>query len=708
MEATSIESRKDYRDRWSYWHDELTGSKKMLEKWHKQAEQIDARYKDERAAATHTASGTEASHTGGVFRLNLFYANASTQQQLLYGRLPKVDVARKYADADDDVARVASILLERMLNKDIEDDPEPLDTVLQCALQDRIIPGLGLARVRYDVELTGEELESEFAPIDYVHWRDMLWGWARTYADIPWLAYRSYITRDEATERYGEAAVQDFDFKAQKMHGSTKEVPASDDPKRDDEPWTKAEIWSIWDKSTRTVIEYHQAHKKLLKTQEDPLQLRNFFPTPPFFIANPTTALYRPTPDFHLAQDLYNEVDKLQTRIAIITEAVQVVGVYDKQATEVGRMFKEGTENDLIPVDNWAYLAEKGGLKGVIDWFPIKDVVDALINLRQLRDETIQLLYQVTGMSDIMRGQLDNQYEGVGQTRDKMQFASIRIQALQESFANFAAGLFQLKAEIIARHFDPNTIIARSNAARLKEEPDLIAEAVQLIKSGARLRVSIKAESLAIMDYQRQQDERTTVLTALGGFLQAAAPLAEQSPSSGPYLLQMLQWGLSGFRGADEMEGILDKAIEAEQEAQKQPQQPDPELAKEQAKAQGQLQLVQAKAQAEMQTRQNDLQADVQTAQAEHQMELQKIEADMRSKMALIEAKANADMVVERQQSEINVMQAQATAGAELEKDLITQRVNLDAEAEKVALKIREVEATEAAKAKNKEPTSGK
>jgi hypothetical protein len=698
--VTAIESRKDYRSKWAYWDAELKGSRAMLSKWHKQSEQINARYLDQRGAADTPTAATAA--LGKGFKLNLFYANASTQQQLLYGKLPRVDVARSHADSEDDVARVAAVILERMLNQDIEDDPNATDTVLRSALQDRLIPGLGVGRVRYDLD--GEQ---ELAPIDYVNWQDVLWGWSRTFDGLPWMAYRTYQTRDEATSRYGADTVRDFDFRQQKMYAASKEVPASDDPERDDENWQKAEIWSIWDKATRTVIEYHHAHKKLLKTTPDPLQLQRFFPSPPFFIANATTALYRPTPDFHMAQDLYNEVDKLQTRIAIITEAVKVIGLYDKSNPEVGRMFKEGRENDLIPVDNWALLAEKGGIQGQVDWFPIKDVVDALINLRQLRDETIQLLYQVTGMSDIMRGQLDNQYEGVGQSRDKMQFASIRLQALQESFATFASGLFQLKAEIIARHFEPAAIIRQSNASKLPEAEtpegqQLIAAAVELIKSPeARLRVSIKAESLAIMDYQRLQAERTEFLAALGGFIQASAPLIEQAPESKPFLMRLLQWGLSGYRGADEIEGVIDAAIKAQEQADQQPK-PDPEAQKEQAKAQGQLQLVQAKAQAEIQTRQNDLQADIQTAQAEHQMKLAEMEADTRAKLALIEAKANSDMQVEAFQSEVNAQQARATTGAELEKDIITTRVNLDAEAEKVALKIRETQATESIKAAGK------
>jgi hypothetical protein len=94
----------------------------------------------------------------------------------------------------------------------------------------------------------------------------------------------------------------------------------------------------------------------VLDSKADPLKLEGFYPTPPFFLANPTTALYLPTPDYKLAEDLYNEIDKLQERISTITEAVKVVGVYDSSNAEIQTMMNQGVDNKLIPVANWAIL----------------------------------------------------------------------------------------------------------------------------------------------------------------------------------------------------------------------------------------------------------------------------------------------------------------------------------------------------------------
>ena len=713
--AGPIESRKEYSNAFEYWRDELNGSQEMLKRWHRQADRVEKRFLDERTDTAADPLDPNRADRQSRFRLNLFHSNTFTIYCLLYGKLPKIDVRRRHSDASDDVGRVAATILERMLNNDIEENAESNDSLLRAVLYDHLVPGLGVAKVRYDATFTPSDtetpsLEEEYAETDYFHWRDVLWSWSRSFADLRWMAFRTYLSRDEARERYGEAA-NTFDYKVQKLITSSQANDAPDKPE-DNEPWLRAEIWEIWDKETRTILEVHTHYPKVLKTREDQLQLRDFFPVPPFFMANPTTALYRPTTYFHLSQDLYNEVDKLQTRIAIITEAVKVVGVYDSASPEIKRIFKEGTENDLIPVDKWAMFAEKGGLQGQIDWFPIEDVVNALVNLRQVRDETIELLYQITGMADVMRGHLQNQYEGVGQTQEKTQFASVRMQQLQEYFASFVSRLFQLKAELIARHFSAETIVERSNAAELPEPPERIAEAVALIKTPdlARLRVRIQADSMAIVDYRRMQAERTEFLTALSAFMQAAAPLTEQAPATAPYLMRMLQWGLAGFRGADEIEGVLDEAIEAHAKAQEQPEQPSEDVQREQAKAQGQIQLVQAKAQAEMQTRDHDLQADLKTEYAKHQMEVQKTEAEFRQQASLIELKARADMATETHQSQVNAEQHAQGVEAEMNKDIVDHQLDLQSEVEKTALEIRKTAEVERLKqetnAKTKETPS--
>ena len=725
----SLESVTDFAEtpqgKYQYWSQELLSSEKMLKKWRKTGDRVVERYLGKRALGSEHGVSVQGDD---VFKLNLFFSNVTTLASMLYGNTPKIDVSRRYAQADDDTGRVAAEIMERLLNLDMEENGAEIDAVLRSTLQDRLLPGLGCARVRYEMEsetvpvegafdaegkpFTQDNLISENASVEYLHWGDLSWGWARNWAEIPWIAYKNYLTKDEIEQRFGKHAADNIALKKQKMQ-------VGDEGTTDDDTvsaWMKGEIWEIWNKKDKKVHWIALGYDKQLEEKDDPLQLSGFFPSPPFFIANTTTSLFIPRADFSLAQDLYNEVDALQTRISILTQAVKASGVYDSSADGVQRLLKEGSDNKLFPVENWALFSEKGGMQGVIQWMPLQDIVGALDKLIILRDQTIGLLQQITGMADIMRGDLGNQYEGVGQSEIKAKFGSIRVQALQDEFAQFASNLLQIKAEIIARHFNPETIFKQAN---LQASPDieLAQPAIELIKNPeqARIRISIRPESVAMTDFAQLKSERTEYLNALSMYMQSAAPLIEAKPETEPFLLQLLQWGLAGFKGASEIEGVVDKAIEASQKAAKeqaeQPEKPDPAVQLEQMRQKGKLAEIQAKAEADKAIRAQDLKADIETAQTEHALKIDELGASTQAKIGEIKAKFQADVTLEEIQSSINVQQAQGTAQAEVEKDAASTQIEIQKEAVKTQLKITEIAASSAAKireAKAKpKPTTG-
>tara|TARA_R110002126_G_scaffold77226_5_gene192620 strand:- start:4154 stop:6148 length:1995 start_codon:yes stop_codon:yes gene_type:complete len=639
---------------------------------------------------------------------------------MLYGSTPRIDVSRRYAQPKDDVGRVAAEMMERLLNLDVAENGAEIDAVFRSTLQDRLLTGLGCAKVRYEVEtenvplinpedgmpildetgepLMEEKLVSETAPTEYYYWGDILWGWCRNWAQMPWIGFRSYMTQDELRARWGDDAADNAPLKKQTKSTSDEGVQ---DPNMDS-AWMRAEVWEIWCKKTRTVHWLILGYDKQLEEKPDILGLSGFWPCPPFFIANVTTTLYTPTPDFIMAQDLYNEVDKLQTRIAVITEAVRVVGVYNASADNLKSMFNAGKDNDLIPVENWALFGENGGLAGQIEWVPIVDIVQALNQLIQIRDQTIGLLQQITGMVDVMRGSLDNQYEGVGQTEQKTKFGSVRIQALQEQFARFGGDLMQIKAEVIARHFSPETIYKRANMQFSMDE-EYVADAIELIKTpeDARLRIDIRPESVAMIDYQSLKGERTEYMNAVSTYMQSASGIISEDPAAKPFVLQLLQWGLAGFKGSSEIEGVLDKAIDASMQASKKQEgqeQPSPEqIAAQEAKSmeemkqQGDIRKIQVKAQADVQVRTADMQADVQTAQETHVRKMAEIQAALQAKIAEVQVSLQADLLMEKAQAESNIMQTNATVDGEIKKDVVEAQIDMQKEETKTQNALRQI-----------------
>ena len=258
----------------------------------------------------------------------------------------------------------------------------------------------------------------------------------------------------------------------------------------------------------------------------------------------------------------------------------------------------------------------------------------------------------------------------------------MRVQALQDSFAKFCSELMQIKAEIICKHFDPETIAQQANVlGMVPEDQKFVGDAVALIKNPQQmyLRVVIKPESVAMIDFAKLQQERTDFIQALGFFMQSAAPLVQEAPESTPYLLQMLQWGLAGFKGSDQIEGVLDGAIE-KMKANPPGAKPDPKADAEKAKMQGQLQIEQLKgqvAQAQSAAKMQELQLQAQQSQVKfqqdmaeqqkkHENEMRKLVAEFQSQMQILSAQTESKVIEQSAQTEGKLVETSATTEAKL------------------------------------------
>lgn len=665
------------------WTAEFTAARVPIKKWHKEGDKVNREYLGKPIGPDDGGLESELS-----YKLNLFHSNVSTLMAMLYGNTPKVEVSRTFADPKDDIGRVAAMMAGRILNQDIQAPGCTTINVLRQALEDRLLPGMGSARCKYDCTLsikstpaikhpqTGEELApavegeeeitDEWVDIIYTHWKDLLWSPARTYDELRWKAYRSYMYYPELCKRFGDEI-------ADKIPMASKGPlnPSDSDSKdTDSDPRPQAEIWEIWSKEDRKVFWFVEGMKEILEEEADPLELNQFWPDPPPMIANTTTSKWIPRSDYAIAQDLYIQINELESRLAILTRACKLIGVYDKAQEGVKRLFQEGLENDLIPVDNWAVFAEKNGLDGVIQWLPIEAVVATIGELTQRQAAKIQQLYEVTGMSDILRG-VAQKYEAAKTSETKAEFASIRVQALQDEFARFAGDLQSIKLEIMQRHFDPYCFIQQSNVEQTADA-QYVQAAINLLMDpdAAQWRIKIRPETLAQADYAQLKQTRGEFITAMSTFMQSAAPLAQLDKKIVPALLELLQWGLAGFKGSQEIEGVMDRAIQTFTEQANKPEEPKPDPAMEKIKAE--MQMAQQEHDAKMQQGQQKFQLEVTQMQQEMQMKREEMQMEMQQDRQEFQLKMQ-QMIAE---FKLNIEELTATLQAKKEEQAAQFKFN--------------------------------
>lgn len=666
--VTSDATQQDFEDTpegwYSRWKMELDAAKKWLKPWHDRSSKIVKRFVDNRKGDT----GRDDT------RWNVFTSNIQTQRDMLYGRIPQVSVDRRFADSKDVAGRQGGEILERLLNQDICRDSDAYAMALKHCCLDFLLTDFANARVRFEYEeekdeeagegeedaaepvekpaiqrlnpSTGQleeaapavpktpEVSYEDVAIDYLHWEDQLWSaGARIHSEVRWWGHKSLMGMEDGVKRFGEA------FRAVPM--GKKQDELKDDGEKTPDPWQRASVWEIWDKETKRVFWLVDGYAKCLDIQDDPYQLEGFWPCPRFMgFLNASTSEFVPVPDFTLVQDLYNEIDEVSTRITRIEKAIKVAGVYDQaMGVNLSRLVNEAGLNELIGVPGWGALMEKGGLAGAMQFLPLDMIVAALDKLRDYRTELINAVDQLSGMSDIVRGEAQDVAATATEQAIKGRFASVRMQSKQDEFARFASDLQRLRAELICKRYQPQTILERSNAASMFATPEEAMQGVQLLQSKFRnYRVQVKPESVSLTDFAALKSERLELLGALTTFIQAAAPIAQQLPGSLPFLLQLLQWCVSGLKGASTAETILDHAIQAaqamaaQQAAQPQQQQPDPKALQAQAKAQGDIAKIHEQTKADLVKTQAETNALAQRRMTDAQITLQEDAARQRIK----------------------------------------------------------------------------
>lgn len=641
------------------WSAEITAAEKELKKFHDQARKVVQRYIDERDAINVSQKW-----------LNVFYANTTILEAALYANIPTAEVSRKFFDMNDDVARVASNILQRAIQQDMSFPDCDFDQVMRLAVSDRLIAGLGGAWLRLETETEpqpielgttedGEPLQKishQEVCIDYVFWEDILWSPCRVWSERRWVARRVAMTQDDLVARFGEelGATVPMNYAPR---SSTAESSTSSNM-----VLKRAEVFEIWDRETRKVIWFVKGMSQLLDEKEDPLGLEGFEPCPKPLFANLTTSNCLPKPDYSMIQDQYNELDEVNNRISLLVVACKVVGVYDRSADGIQRMLTEGYDNTLIPVDNWAMFAEKGGVKGQIDWLPLDVVVNALEQLQKHRESVKGQIYELTGINDIVRG-ATKASETLGAQELKAQFASVRIQKLQDEVTRFAEGILQIKADILIKHFDPVILAKMANVANT-EDKELAIPALQLLKGdseAAEWRVSIQSDAMAIIDYTRQKTERSEFMNAVATFLQSSATVGQNAPDLIPLMMKLLQFGVAGFRVGKDIETVFDKQIHMmEQEAAAKkaaPKPPPPEVMKAQMDAkmkEQELKLDMAKQQAEMKLKQQEAGVNLQQDQLQFQQEMEQMRAEFELKMSQLIAEHELKMRTQEQAASIN------------------------------------------------------
>lgn len=447
------------------WLNLITDAEKAFEDYQQRADNIDKLY----------ASLQKLANDARDRQFQLFWANVEVLKPSIYSRPPVPVVTPKFKDRRP-LYRVASEMLERC--SVVTFDKNDINSVMLLIRDDLAIQARGVAWVRYETKESGE-YDTEKVCIEHIDRKDFLHEPARNWLEVGWVARRGWLTKKEMKERFSKHSGDvylDAEYAVQK---EDRDRGAAD--RRE-----KCGVWEIWSKTENKVVWVTPGVDVLLDEGAPHLKLDGFFPCPRPAYGTLQRRSLVPVPDFLFFKDQLEEVNDLTGRIHALADAVKVRGFYPAGSGEIGDAIEAAVKSVdrgqvMIPVSNWAAFGN-GAPKDAIVWLPIEIIAQTVQALVELRRQIIDDVYQITGLSDIMRGSTEKEETATAQQL-KAQYGSVRIRDKQAELVRIARDLERIAAEIMAEKFDPETLLAMSQM----EIPTgkQIAEQVKAIQANA-------------------------------------------------------------------------------------------------------------------------------------------------------------------------------------------------------------------------------
>ncbi|TBZ07768.1 hypothetical protein [Rhizobium leguminosarum] len=658
----------------AHWQQELERGQRYFKSWVDRCTKIEKIYLQQADQAN-----------AAKRRFPMLWANISVLQPAVYARVPQPVVERRFKDSQP-VARMASELVER--NLAFTADDADLDSLMRAVRDDFLLCARGTVWLRYEADFepldigvepsnapaldmqaddggpTPEQITDERVCMDYVHWSDFLHSPARRWKDVTWVARRVPMTDEEFDKRFPEGRASLAANGAGSNHGTNQTERAQNEG--------KTYVWEIWCKSENYTVWIAEGSPVALEVSEPPLKLTRFFPCPRPAFGTLSTSSLIPVPDYVYYQQQCDEIDMLTKRVNKLTDQLRLKVFYPSGDGSVSPAIEKAMRPDndtvMVPIPEWAAFTDKGGSNAIVT-LPIDEVQKVIVACIEVRKQLVEDVYQITGISDIVRGDTQASETATAQ-RIKSQWGSIRIRDRQAELARFARDIVNLAGEIICDQFQPETLMlvsgiqlptavqkqqvqmqmqqqqmAQQQAAmraqqmgqpapppqppqlppemqKMMEQPT-IDEVVQLLRNDSvrGFRIDIETDSTIEPDEDAEKQRRMEFVQMVGGFMQQAGAIAQQTPMLVPVMVETLLFAARGFRAGRQLENTLEQVgaqLSQSATAPRPPPEPTPEQMIN-------LKTAQVKAGAE----EKKAQLSVTQAQIEHQTTVEQARSNM-------------------------------------------------------------------------------
>src|SRR5574343_58757 len=693
-----------------------------LRRWQKERE----RFFDTSRRVEQMYAGNEDSYIQKPAKLNIFWSIVNTLKPALYAQPPKPEITRRWQNRDI-TARLGAQLLERVTSFQV--DFSNYHASVSRAIDDYLVVGQGTVWVRYEpiidvvktrinvieqqeeviegaegqyeepignyITETGEVVDPQFVKkdeqgyyidgepqetlteervfVDYIHWSDFLFEPARTWQEVRKVARRTHITKKEFINKFGEDVFNSYSYTVENKQDDAEKAIN----------YNRICVYELWDKEEKKVYWLASGYNEILKESEPYLKFDDFFPCPEPLFTTLTTGLI-PKPDICFYEDQQETLHYLCQKAQDIARFIKVLSIGGSENPELNDLLRKpnGTH---IALSNFQMYLQQGGVKTAFEVLSMADHSAILRVLHDAIEQEKQQIYDITGISDIVRG-VSNASETLGAQQIKSQYANARISERQRKVATFCRDVVHLIAQVIKNHFQPQTLIKMAGIGNDPELEEYFGGVIDLLQNDAvsDFKIEIETDSTKFTDTEEAKNSAIELTNSLANLLNALLPHAQSIPQLVPVISELVLYTSKQFEAGREVYNKLEQALTEMETAIEENKQAEMEAQQAQAEAeqqQAQAEMAQAEAEnqpVEQEDNSFELALKAQELMAKQQLETAKLRskeqievAKIRSKEDIESAKLVAKMKEVEQKELGNMIRNQQKTEADLRKSML-------------------------------------
>lgn len=467
---------------YDFWVKQISSAKDEHKQWLNQCKKLESQFVDQEVS------------------VNLFYSNVQILSAALLNNEPKPEVTRRFfnalttdkkkSDLYTTTARIAQSGIEYYFNKNSAID------VAKTAVKGAIKCGRGVLWVDYEPTIVTKApstniikkfaakigLAEEPQPEEYVAGRDIkivslspdeyLCSYAETPHNIWWKARRHLMNRDALQRRFGYVAT-DSELKYAAEDGSAN-VQTQE---------KLGEVWEIWDKNKKQrlfLLLGAKSNDFLQVPQDDPYKLTDFYPCWDYTPLTKNGSVV-PIPEYTTYGKLLEEINTLSEKNAALGKKVKYVTICHNKDQEFVAKMTSAADGSVV-----ASTAHVDDIRNVAITLDVSGA-QAMIEKNNARIEMLKnQIYEITGMSDLMRGATDPRETAAAQ-KIKGFFGGLRFRDRQICVQTGIKQLFRIVAELICEHWDWDTLSNISGVELLTDtEKNLYGKQVVINQQAAK------------------------------------------------------------------------------------------------------------------------------------------------------------------------------------------------------------------------------